>query len=139
MMIITGGTYGNRDYSCMYDQINIQPNRYEQDLIGLTGIRNGDLNIAVQAMLWFKLDNGKLNFVKGELYFPAIDKTYSEILEDLVYDLDTFEPTDNQGYDMVGLVTYKGKEYNAYGTLWDTTTDTWEEAIVTDIAAQLAG
>lgn len=73
---------------------------------------------------------------KGERYFPAIDKTYSEIKKHLSYDLDAFEPTDTEGKCMEGHVRYKGGMYAVYASRCDGST--WEEAIISDLALELA-
>lgn len=85
MQYINGGTYNKRKFSCMYDAIQIMNNqdRYDKnnDLVGIIGIEEmKNPNENHPAMLWFSGDKvSELKFIKGETYFPNIDKTESEL------------------------------------------------------------
>lgn len=50
----------------------------------------------------------------------------------------SLEPTDTQGYEMEGTVTYLGSQYSISASLWDDTVATWEEAIIVQLAEQLS-
>lgn len=68
-MIITGGTEGNIEYSCMYDAHNIVPDTTKENLYGFEGIAhllddNGEILDDASAILWF---NNEMNLVKGEI------------------------------------------------------------------------
>lgn len=96
MFRISGGNDGGKEYSCMYDvaEATYKQSRYDtkNDIVGFEGIVTINEK-DVPAMLWFSGDSiDQLRFVKGERYFPKIDKTYEEMREALSYDLDAFEP-----------------------------------------------
>ena len=129
-------------FYCIVDSDNPQPARKDKTsgYVGFPGLMKlqPPFGKMLPAMLWFIPDDNpeKLLFKKGEHYFPAIDKTYSEIKRYLSYDLSTFEPADTEGKCMEGNVRYKGGTYAVYASRCDDST--WEEAIIEDLALELA-
>ena len=139
-MRITGGEYKNRSYSCCYDP-NGNADRAENGLFGILGVQywydNAGCFSKRPAMLWFRKNETRgLDFVSAERYFEELDMTYSDLLKDLEYDLNVFEPVDNEGTTMEGPAYYRGEKYPARCST-TTGTATWEEDVVLSVAEAL--
>lgn len=101
---ITGGTTNGIDFGAMYHNSDIwyRPDREDKEngLLGVIGYvqymspRSGEIVDLADAMIWLDSNNG-LAFVKGERYFPRIDKTLPEFVareDSIEYILEMLEP-----------------------------------------------
>lgn len=123
------------DRCFMSEDMNAEKKRSKDGLIGILGYVESK-GSKRPAVLWFK--EGSEDFVKGELYFPEIDKTYEELIHAAKYDLDAFEPTDTEGWCMEGTVIYKGTEYGVYVSAYNDTIS-WDEEVAVSLAQKLSG
>lgn len=96
---------------------------YKKDLLAISGI--GEEKLAglenwLRALLEEKSRYDEFANLLSELKFAG-----SISIDDVTYNLDDFEPTDSEGKEMEGPVTYKGKQYNIsiswyVGVSWET-------------------